>query len=424
MSALRPMDAVPSPRSGSCRLDPRAVRSLTDDLAAPLSAEDQTVQSMPDVSPTKWHRAHTTWFFETFVLGPHAEGYRVHDEEFAYLFNSYYETVGARHPRVERGLVSRPSADQVGAYRRHVDDALFELLDATTTPELEDLMQLGLHHEQQHQELLVMDITHVLSRHPFDPPYRPRRAAAQPGATRPLQWNRYSTSTVQIGHDGEGFAFDNESPRHDALVHAFEIADRLVTCGEWIDFIDDGGYRRPELWMSDGWATVGAQGWDSPLYWRAQDGTWTVFGTDGRRVVDAASPVANVSWYEADAFARWSGARLPTEAEWEVAAGDPPPGAHLRLDDLGPSPATRSADPQQHYGELWQWTESAYRPYRGYRPPSGAIGEYNGKFMVNQQVLRGSSFATPEGHARRTYRNFFPAGARWAFSGVRLARDA
>jgi ergothioneine biosynthesis protein EgtB len=405
----------------------REVRDLTEALAAPLSAEDQTVQSMPDVSPTKWHRAHTTWFFETFVLAPHLEGYRAYDEQFAYLFNSYYEALGERHPRVQRGLVSRPSADEVSAYRAHVDAALDRLEVQGRTPELDALIELGLHHEQQHQELLCMDITHVLSVHPFSPAYRPRAAADDQGggSTPPAAtWRAHPGGVVETGHPGDGFAFDNEGPRHQVLLHPFEIGQRLVTCADWLGFIDDGGYRRPELWMSDGWATVAAQGWEAPLYWRLDDGTWTDFDLGGRRRVDLLAPVAHVSWYEADAFARWSDARLPTEAEWELAASEPVAGAHLDLEVLSVRPADRSVDPGQWFGELWQWTESAYRPYPGFRAAAGAIGEYNGKFMVNQQVLRGSSFATPQGHARRTYRNFFSPASRWMYSGVRLARDA
>lgn len=421
------------PRSGraaqhstAARLDRRRVRELTEQLAAPLGPEDQTVQSMPDVSPTKWHRAHTTWFFETFVLSPHLPGYEVLDDAYAFLFNSYYESMGARHPRVQRGLVSRPTTEQVADYRRHVDDALDQLLASPPDDAVDELVQLGLHHEQQHQELLVMDITHVLSCHPFDPVYLPPSPAAPIAAAPQLGWLGLDRGVVAVGHDAStgGFAFDNEGPRHDTLIHAVEVADRLVSCGEWLEFMADGGYRRPELWMSEGWATATAQAWDAPLYWREQDGAWTVFGTGGRHQIDPAAPVANVSWFEADAFARWSGARLPTESEWEVAAGDPPDGLDLHLDDLRPRPAQRSTDPRQFFGELWQWTESSYRPYPGYQPPSGAIGEYNGKFMVNQQVLRGSSFATPAGHARRTYRNFFAPGARWMFAGLRLARDA
>ncbi len=402
------------------------VRDLTEALAAPLSAEDQTVQSMPDVSPTKWHRAHTTWFFETFVLAPHLRDHRCHDEQFAYLFNSYYEQVGERHPRAQRGLVSRPSADEVGRYRRHVDDELDRLCAIGVDPPLATLIELGLHHEQQHQELLCMDITHVLSMHPYSPAYRDDLRAADADAdvaSRPLGWLDHGGGTVTIGHDGRGFSFDNEAPQHRVVLTAFQVADRLATCGEWIEFISDGGYERPELWMSDGWGEVTAQQWRAPLYWALDDDQWSTFGLGGRTQVDPAAPVAHISWYEADAFARWSGARLPTEQEWETVAVLPPRGAHLDLDVLGPRAAGASVDPGQWFGELWQWTESSYRPYPRYHPPTGAIGEYNGKFMVNQQVLRGSSFATPPGHARRTYRNFFSPRSRWMFSGVRLARD-
>jgi len=411
----------------------RAVRNLTEVLAAPLSPEDQTVQSMPDVSPTKWHRAHTTWFFEAFVLEPHLPGYRRFDDEFEYLFNSYYEAVGDRHPRARRGLLSRPGAEEVGRYRAHVDGALAELLDAGPRDAVAELIELGLHHEQQHQELLCMDITHVLSVHPHSPAHTDRppdvgshagRAAASTLGADHAAWIAHPGGTVEVGHDGNGFAFDNEGPRHRVLLEPFEVAGRLVTCAEWREFIDDGGYRRAELWMSDGWALACAQDWHAPLYWRDDGDGWTDFGLTGRRPLDPTAPVAHVSWYEADAYARWRGARLPTEAEWETVAGDPTPGAHLNPDVLSPRPAGASVDAQQWFGELWQWTESAYRPYPRYRPPTGAIGEYNGKFMVNQQVLRGSSFATPAGHARRTYRNFFPPSARWAFAGVRLARDA
>lgn len=414
------------------------VRDLTEALAAPLSPEDQTVQSMPDVSPTKWHRAHTTWFFETFVLGPHLPDYRPYDEQFSYLFNSYYEAVGDRHPRVHRGLVSRPGAEEVGRYRAHVDAALDRLEEQGPGPEVAALIELGLHHEQQHQELLCMDITHVLSTHPFSPAARPDAATSTAATTArsvvPLRppgletepqngWIPVPAGTVGIGHGDDGFHFDNEAPRHDVLVGPAELAPHLTTCGDWCEFIDDGGYRRPELWMSDGWATVQSERWHAPLYWREESDGWTTFGLAGRVPVDPTAPVAHVSWYEADAFARWSGARLPTEAEWEATAPEPVAGAHLDLDVLRPRPAHGSADPQQWFGELWQWTESAYRPYPGYRAPAGAIGEYNGKFMVNQQVLRGSSFATPPGHARCTYRNFFPPAARWMYAGVRLARD-
>ncbi len=322
-------------------LDPRVrpgavgeVRTLTEALAAPLSPEDQTVQSMPDVSPTKWHRAHTTWFFETFVLGPHLSGYRPFSEEFAYLFNSYYEAVGARHARPERGLLSRPGAAEVGEYRAHVDDGLERLLGAGVDDRVASLVELGLHHEQQHQELMVMDLLHVLSCHPFAPAYRPDLGAPERSDPAPAAWLSHPGGVVAVGHRDGGFGFDNEYPRHDTLVGPFEVADRLVTCGDWLAFIDDDGYRRAELWMSDGWATVCSQHWDAPLYWSHEDGDWWVFGLAGRSRIDPAQPVANVSWYEADAFARWSAARLPSEQEWELAASAPVPGAHLDLSVL------------------------------------------------------------------------------------------
>lgn len=412
-----------------------ATRQLTESLAAPLSAEDQTVQSMPDVSPTKWHRGHTTWFFETFLLETELPSYEPVDDRYGYLFNSYYDAVGDRHPRVARGMLSRPGAAEVAAYRRCVDDSLQRLLSEGIPDHLATVVELGIHHEQQHQELLLMDAQHVLSGHPFSAPYLRAGSdlvspSSTPATPAPTTWRRHDGGVHCIGHDGHGFGFDNEFPRHDVLVPAFEIAERLVTCGEWQEFIADGGYQRPELWMSDGWATVGAHGWTAPLYWRDHDGETFVFGLGGARPLVGDEPVSHISWYEADAFARWAGARLPTEAEWELCApGSPPPGAALDAGtlgsaELGPRAAAMSPDPEQWFGELWQWTESAYRPYPGFRPAAGAIGEYNGKFMVNQQVLRGSSFATPDGHGRRSYRNFFAPSSRWVFSGVRLARDA
>jgi ergothioneine biosynthesis protein EgtB len=360
------------------------------------------VQSMPDVSPTKWHRAHTTWFFETFLLRPNVTGYRVFDDAFAYLFNSYYEGVGPQHARAERGLLSRPGAEEIGAYRAHVDQAMASLLSSELAPAVCDLVQLGIVHEEQHQELLLMDIKHVLSVNPLRPAYR--RHEPVPRTASALGWIEHDGGLVEIGADGHGFAFDNEGPRHRVWLEPFAFADRLVSCGEWEAFIDDGGYRRPELWLSDGWAMVNGEGWGAPLYWH--DGPdWQVFGLGGSRPLDEHAPVRHVSYYEADAYARWSGSRLPTEAEWEtVAAG---PGA---------------ADGLELFGEAWQWTASDYAPYPGFAPAPGAVGEYNGKFMVSQHVLRGSSQLTTPGHERVTYRNFFAPSARWAMSGVRLAR--
>ena len=377
------------------------VRALTERLAAPLGAEDQTVQSMPDTSPTKWHRAHTTWFFETFVLGP---DHRPFDERFGFLFNSYYEAAGPRHARSERGLITRPGIAEVAAYREHVDGAVRELLARGVPARTAELVELGLHHEQQHQELLVMDIQHVLSRNPLRPAYGglPWSMPDDPGDG---SWITSEGGVVEIGHDGGGFAYDNEGPRHAVLLRPFRVAASLVTCGEWLAFMDDGGYRRPDLWMSDGWHTARSLGWEAPEYWEHDGAGWQRFGLDGLAPVSAGDPVLHVSWYEADAFARWRGARLPTEAEWET---------------LAPAVTDRAGG---WFGVAWQWTGSPYTAYPGFRPAAGAVGEYNGKFMVNQHVLRGSSLATPPGHGRRTYRNFFPPHARWMFSGVRLASD-
>ncbi|HEY4030886.1 MAG TPA: ergothioneine biosynthesis protein EgtB [Caulobacteraceae bacterium] len=401
------------------------VRAHTRALTQPLSAEDQLVQSMPDVSPTKWHLAHVSWFFETFLLAPALPGYQPFHALYGFLYNSYYEAVGPRWSRPERGLLSRPSLDEVMAYRRHVDDAMARLI--ATAPagrwaELEPLIDLGLNHEQQHQELILMDIKHVLSLNPLSPAYLEAPAASIDKA-QPAQWLLFDGGLVEIGQEGSGFAFDNEGPRHRVWLEPFQLASRLSTCGEYLAFIQDGGYRRPEFWLSEGWAAVQREGWQAPLYWREDDvGTFRLFTLHGERPLDPAEPVAHLSFYEADAFARWSGRRLPTEAEWETAAAKAV--SSVAGQAFHPRPAAPISGLQQTSGELWQWTASAYGPYPRYRPDAGAIGEYNGKFMSGQMVLRGGCVATPAGHARPTYRNFFPPAARWAFSGVRLADDA
>lgn len=395
------------------------VRAHTLALAAPFSAEDQCIQSMPDTSPMKWHLAHGSWFFEVVVLRAHLPGYQAFDERFFYLFNSYYEALGPRHPRPLRGLLTRPTLAQVHAYRAHVDAAVQNLVaacDDSAWREVMPLLTLGLHHEQQHQELMLTDILHALSCNPLLPAGRPASGSSHRAALRvapasvPLRWLAGPAGTVLVGHDGDGFAFDNETPRHEVLLAPYRIADRLVNCAEYLQFIEDGGYRRPELWLSDGWAAVQANGWDRPPYWIAPDddrapaGHWQVFGLHGVRALDPLAPVSQVSFYEAAAYAEWAQARLPTEFEWEAACAVP-----------GITEMTE---------QVWQWTRSSYDPYPGFRPFGGAVGEYNGKFMVGQLVLRGGSSATPAGHTRPSYRNFFPPGARWQFSGIRLARDA
>ncbi len=403
-----------------------AVRHATDALAAPLSAEDCALQSMPDASPVKWHLAHTTWFFETFVLAQISPSYVAFDPQFRVLFNSYYNGIGDKHPRPERGLLSRPDLSQVRAYRRHVDDALRALLAEPVAPALAGLVVLGLNHEQQHQELILTDLKHLLAANPLKPAYRPRwpLTAVMPC---PLAWLPFSGGLGWFGHDQPGFAFDNEGPAHQAFVAPFELASRPVTHGEFAAFIADGGYRRPELWLSLGWDAVQARGWHAPLYWSRRDDTraFRTFTLHGMADLDAHAPVTHVSYFEADAYARWAGARLPTEYEWELSSrGVAMAGNFMDHGALHPLPADggAGAGPAQMYGDVWEWTSSSYAPYPGYRPVEGALGEYNGKFMCNQYVLRGGSCATPAGHVRPTYRNFFPPEARWQFSGIRLAR--
>jgi ergothioneine biosynthesis protein EgtB len=405
----------------------KSIRMLTERLAAPLEAEDQCVQSMPDASPVKWHLAHTTWFFETVVLMPHARDYRPYDPSYRYLFNSYYEALGPRHPRPQRGLLTRPTVQDVMRFRRYVDGAMERLFECAGEAErmaFEDLAELGLHHEQQHQELILTDIKHAFSCNPLMPSYVPAVTASV--KTAPLvEWADFAGGIVPVGHAGEGCAFDNEGPRHLVLLSPFRLASRLVTNGEYLAFMEDGGYRRPEFWLSDGWNMVQTQGWRSPLYWSHEGGEWATFTLNGVQPVRRDEPVVHVSFYEAAAYAAWAGKRLPTEFEWEASAiGVPVTGTFLDPAHPHPKPAQAGATIAQLYGDAWEWTRSSYDPYPGFKPLSGAVAEYNSKFMCGQMVLRGGSCATPAGHIRPTYRNFFSPAARWQFSGIRLAEDA
>jgi ergothioneine biosynthesis protein EgtB len=403
------------------------VRAATEDLCRPLSAEDCIPQSMPEASPVQWHLAHTSWFFETFVLAAARPGFQPFHPRFNHLFNSYYNAIGERVARDQRGRMTRPSLAEIRSYRAFVDREVGQLLRGELSSEIARVVELGLHHEQQHQELILTDVKHLLSLNPLRPAYHQARRPAGRSTSAPLRFLGYPRAIRWIGHAGEGFAFDNEEPRHEELVHAFQLASRPSTNGEFLRFMADGGYRRPEFWLSDGWDAVQREGWRAPLYWEELDGRWRQYTLGGVLDVDPAGPVCHVSYYEADAFARWSGARLPRESEWESAANDTGPGADGHFADSGeyhPRPSAEEArGPSAMFGDVWEWTQSAYSAYPGYRSAPGALGEYNGKFMCNQLVLRGGSCASPAGHVRASYRNFFAPHARWQFSGVRLARD-
>lgn len=403
----------------------QSVRSFSETICRPLATEDYVVQSMEDVSPPKWNLAHTSWFFEAFLLKPFLEGYREYHPQFGFLFNSYYEAIGERHPRPRRGLLSRPTVEQVYSYRAHVDAAMRELLESAneqTAERIEPLVELGLNHEQQHQELMLTDLKHILSLNSPRPVYTERECAAS-GAPQPLDWVEHRGGVVEIGFHGEGFSFDIEGPRHETLLQPYRLASRPITNREFLEFIEDGGYRRPELWLSEGWTAVQENDWQSPLYWEGADGRWTTFTLAGMQPLRDDEPVCHVSFFEADAYAAWAGKSLPTEFEWEAAAAEHPvEGVFADSRRFHPAPASSGgAPPRQLFGDVWEWTENQYRPYPGFRAAPGAVGEYNGKFMSNQFVLRGGSCATPVGHVRASYRNFFPARARWQFSGIRLA---
>jgi len=410
------------------------IRQQTRLLAEPLSPEDCQIQSMPDCSPVKWHLAHTTWFFETFILNRFQPDRPAFHPQYRMLFNSYYNAIGARHPRPQRGLLSRPPLDDIWRYRNAIDEAMRRLFIrmAGTDPVFDQLVELGLNHEQQHQELILTDIKHALSLNPLQPAYMPQRDAVAGASGATPGWVRYEGGRTRVGHQGSGFAFDNESPAHDVLLPPFYLADRLVTQGEYLEFIRDGGYRRPDLWLSLGWDRVSAEQWRAPLYWEGQKDDWQIYTLHGLRPLDPQAPVAHVSYFEADAYARWARVRLPREAEWEHAAQQIPSDRSLaaanllesgHLRPIAAPAAPAGGNPAQLFGDVWEWTCSAYDAYPGYAPPAGAVGEYNGKFMCNQYVLRGGSCVTPASHIRATYRNFFPPEARWQFSGIRLARD-
>jgi ergothioneine biosynthesis protein EgtB len=414
------------------------VRDFTAGLSDNLAPEDCVVQSMPEVSPTKWHLAHTTWFFETFILKKWVPGYRDAVPEYAYLFNSYYNAAGAMHRRDLRGLISRPTVEETQGYRKSIDrdiDDLISSADEKLFGEIEPILTLGIHHEQQHQELLITDIKHVFAQNPLYPVFREGRArppgAPKPStdgsAIRPAQFLQFDESIIEIGHDGNGFSYDNEGPRHRALVLPFSLADRLITNGEYLAFMADNGYSRPEFWLSLGWTTVNEQNWRAPLYWIERDGQWWNFTLSGLRSIDPNEPVTHLSYFEADAYANSAGARLPSEFEWERAAAKIDIAGNFveneRFHPAAPDTSPQDRQLAQMFGDVWEWTRSSYSPYPGYRAGPGALGEYNGKFMCNQYVLRGGSCATSRTHIRKTYRNFFPPDKRWQFTGLRLARD-
>ncbi len=407
----------------------RGVRAQTVALAAPLSAEDQCVQAMPDASPTKWHLAHTSWFFEAIILQPLLTGYRVFDPHFLYLFNSYYEGLGARQPRPERGMITRPPLAAVLDYRAHVDEAVERLIASITASRWDEaraLIELGLHHEQQHQELLLTDIKALFALNPFEVVYQPAGdSIRRSGKAAPLDWIAHREPLVQIGHEGAGFCFDNERPRFEVRLYPYALSNRLVTCAEFLAFMNDGGYERAQWWLADGWTLASECGWKAPLYWREDGaGGWRVRTLHGERAIDPDEPVCHVSYYEASAYAAWADARLPTEFEWEAAVAALPLAGHFYEQAcLHPRAAVAGSGLLQAYGDAWCWTRSSYDPYPGFAPLSGAVAEYNGKFMVGQLVLRGGSCVSPVGHLRATYRNFFPPAARWQFSGIRLARN-
>jgi ergothioneine biosynthesis protein EgtB len=406
----------------------KEVRRQTEVLAAPLSAEDQMVQSCAEASPAKWHQAHTTWFFETFILAPQFRGYRPFDPRFRDLFNSYYNAVGKQPEKALRNTFSRPSLEDALKYRKHVDEHMQELLDSESVEEETlGLIELGLNHEQQHQELLVTDVKHAFWTNPLRPAYQTKSAASGGNTAVKQKPKTFPEGLFEVGADSSHFHFDNEGPRHKVFVPAFRLAKRPATCGEYLAFMDDRGYERPELWLSDGWLAVQTNRWNAPLYWEKNGKEWFQFTCSGMRKVEESEPVCHISLYEADAFARWAGARLPTEFEWEMAASAVPvSGNLLERGNFHPTaaPAPAGDEPIQVFGDVWEWTASAYLPYPGFKPAAGAVGEYNGKFMSGQMVLRGGSCVTPESHIRATYRNFFPPATRWQFSGIRLADDS